>query len=131
MGAMEVILVGALGSALQELLHWYGLREHLATPRYKQLIKSVGYWVVTGLMIVGSGVAVWLWFSDEADIPARQYLVLGAALPLIFKKAVDVVVGAGAKAPGGAKNLTRSPGSSSNVSAYFRGGVGLGEERLA
>ncbi|NMO21665.1 hypothetical protein HPC49_43860 [Pyxidicoccus fallax] len=125
MNALEVILIGALGSALQELLHWYGLREHLSTPRYKQVIKSASYWIVTGLMIVGSGVAVWLWFADEGDIPARQYLVLGAALPLIFKKAVDVVVGAKPA------DMSRQAGPRSTLGAYFRGGVGLGEERLA
>ena len=127
MNALEVILIGALGSALQELMHWYGLREHLSTPRYKQLLKTASYWVVTSLMIVGSGVAVWLWFSDEGDIPARQYLVLGAALPLIFKKAVDVVVGS--KPVDMARRADGMRGSS--LSAYFRGGVGLGEERLA
>ncbi|MBZ4418804.1 hypothetical protein [Myxococcus sp. RHSTA-1-4] len=127
MSALQIILIGALGSALQELLHWYGLREHLSTPRYKQVIKSVSYWIVTGLMIVGSGVAVWLWFSDDADLPARQYLVLGAALPLIFKKAVDVVVGA--KPVDVARRTGQGPAST--LSAYFRGGVGFGEQRLA
>jgi hypothetical protein len=125
MSTLEIILVGALGSALQEVLHWYGLREHLATPRYKQLIKSVGYWVVTGLMIAGSGLAVWAWFSGDGDLPARQYLIVGAALPLLLKKAVEAVTGE--------KPTAVARGSSSEgakLSDYFRGGSGR-EERLA
>lgn len=125
MSTLEIILVGALGSALQELLHWYGLREHLATPRYKQLIKSVGYWVVTGLMIVGSGLAVWAWFAGEGDLPARQYLIVGAALPLLLKKAVEAVAGEKPTA------VARGPSSGgAKLSDYFRGGSGR-EERLA
>jgi hypothetical protein len=120
MSALQIILVGALGSALQELLHWYGLREHLKKDRYKQLITSVPYWVVTGLMIIGSGVAVWLWFSED-EVSARQYLVLGAALPLIFKKAVDAVV-----APSKPDATVASRGS---LRTYFAGGAR--EERLA
>lgn len=125
MSTVGIILIGALGSALQELLHWYGLREHLSTPRYKQLIKSVGYWVVTGLMIVGSGVAVWAWFAGETDLPARQYLIVGAALPLLLKKAVEAVTGT---KPGTA--VARSSSSNgASLADYFRGGGR--EERLA
>ncbi len=123
MSALQIILVGALGSALQELLHWYSLREHLKKDRYKQIIKSVPYWIVTGLMIIGSGVAVWLWFSED-EVPARQYLVLGAALPLIFKKAVDAIV-----SPSKPDTVaSREPGAGS-LRTYFGGGAR--EERLA
>ncbi len=125
MSAMQIILIGALGSAFQELLHWYGLREHLSTPRYKQLIRSVPYWVITGLMIIGSGVAVWAWFSGEGEVPARQYLVLGAALPLILKKAVEAATGSKP-----ATTVARGPSSGAKVSDYFRSS-GVGEERLA
>ncbi len=124
MSTLEIILVGALGSALQELLHWYGLREHLSTPRYKQLIKSVGYWVITGLMILGSGVAVWAWFAGDADLPARQYLIVGAALPLLLKKAVEAVTGTKPT------TVARGPDSGSKLADYFRSS-GVGEERLA
>lgn len=125
MSAIQVMLIGALGSALQELLHWYGLREHLSTPRYKQLIRSVPYWAITVLMIVGSGVAVWAWFAGETDLPARQYLVLGAALPLILKKAVEAATGSKP-----ATTVARGPGAGSKLGDYFRSS-GVGEERLA
>ncbi|MCP3136011.1 hypothetical protein [Pyxidicoccus xibeiensis] len=127
MSAVEIILIGALGSALQELLHWYSLREHLATERYKRLIKSVPYWIVTGLMIIGAGVAVYLWFAGEGDIPARQYLITGAALPLIFKKAVEAVTGA--KAPAVARRDEGTSGSL--VGTYFGAGTFGRGERLA
>lgn len=126
MSTLEIILVGALGSALQEVLHWYGLREHLSTPRYKQLVKSVGYWVVTGLMIVGSGLAVWAWFSGDGALPARQYLIVGAALPLLLKKAVEAVTGE--KPTAAVARSSSSEGA--KLSDYFRGGSGR-EERLA
>jgi hypothetical protein len=125
MNALEIILVGALGSALQELLHWYSLREHLRKDRYKKLITSVPYWVVTGLMILGSGVAVWLWFSDDGNVPARQYLVLGAALPLIFKKAVDAIT-APAKTDVMSRGCVPREPCTTALKTYF----GAGEERL-
>ncbi|WP_164008696.1 hypothetical protein [Pyxidicoccus trucidator] len=125
MGTLQIILIGALGSALQELLHWYGLREHLSTPRYKQLIRSVPYWVITGLMIVGSGVAVWAWFAGETDLPARQYLIVGAALPLLLKKAVEAVTGTKPTT-----TVARGPASGAKLSDYFRSS-GVGEERMA
>ncbi|MFP2933898.1 hypothetical protein ACLESO_53970 [Pyxidicoccus sp. 3LG] len=129
MSAVEIILIGALGSALQELLHWYSLREHLSTARYKKLIKSVPYWVVTGLMILGAGVAVYLWFAGEGDaIPARQYLITGAALPLIFKKAVEAVTGA--KQPVSTAERAGVP-SGSLLGSYFGVGARPGNERLA
>lgn len=124
MSALQIILIGALGSALQELLHWYGLREHLNKDRYKQLIKSVPYWVVTGLMIAGSGVAVWLWFSGD-EVAARQYLVLGAALPLIFKKAVDAVI-----SPSKASEVARTPAPQESGMAALKTYFG-GEQRIA
>ncbi|QSQ20478.1 hypothetical protein JY651_35300 [Pyxidicoccus parkwayensis] len=123
MSDVSIILIGALGSALQELLHWYGLREHLSTPRYKELIKSVGYWVITGLMILGSGVAVWAWFGGDGNLPARQYLIVGAALPLIFKKAVEAVTGE-KTAPD-----TRATPTGPKLSDYFRSSGR--EERVA
>ncbi len=128
MNALQIIAIGALGSALQELLHWYGLREHLKKDRYKKLIRSVPYWIVTGLMIIGSGVAVYLWFAGGEEIPARQYLVLGAALPLIFKKAVDAIVSPSSpEAVAGASRGRESRLAS--LRTYFGGGAR--EERLA
>ncbi|NTX02079.1 hypothetical protein HUA74_26445 [Myxococcus sp. CA051A] len=121
MSAIQIILIGMLGSALQELLHWYGLREHLGTGRYKALMRSIPYWVITGLMIVGSGVAVWAWFAGDGSIPARQYLVLGAALPLIFKKAVEVVTGA---KPGVAASSPTAAANSGKLADYFQGAGG-------
>lgn len=126
MGDLQIILIGALGSAFQELLHWYELREHLNTDRYKQLIRSVPYWIVTGLMVVGSGVAVWLWFSDTPEVTARHYLVVGAALPLIFKKSVEALT-AKRVAPEATRDTTTRTAS---LRDYFQVG-GANQERLA
>jgi hypothetical protein len=126
MDAIQIILIAALGSSLQELLHWYELREHLDEARYRKLIRSVSYWVVTGLMVVGSGVAVWLWFSDTPEVPARQYIVLGAALPLLFKKSVEALT-AKKETAGGAPGKDLRTAS---LRDYFQVG-GVRQERLA
>ncbi|NVJ21908.1 hypothetical protein HUW62_11825 [Myxococcus sp. AM011] len=128
MSAIQIILIGMLGSALQELLHWYGLREHLGTGRYKALMKSAPYWVITALMIVGSGVAVGAWFAGDGEIPMRQYLVLGAALPLIFKKAVEVVTG---PKPAVAMSSPSASPESGKLADYFKGAGGSRQQGLA
>lgn len=53
------------------------------------MLGSSAYWTITVLMIVGSGVATVIWSNFDASMyELRDYLVFGAAFPLIFKKAV-------------------------------------------
>jgi hypothetical protein len=85
------ILVAAFGAFLQELLFWYEAKTRLHYKKYKSLLQSPGYWIVTVLMIVGSGIGSWLWFLPVLQ-NARTYLLLGAAFPIIFKKVAAAFV---------------------------------------
>ena len=81
------IAVAAFGAFMQELLHWYELRERLALKRYQTLIKSAGYWLITIITIGASGVGIWLLFGED-NLSVKMQFIAGAAFPLIFKKLV-------------------------------------------
>jgi hypothetical protein len=89
----EALSLGMLGSLLQELLHWYRLRFELSDEKYRRVLSSARYWIITGLMIVGSGVCTAIWFGDVKfdKVGSKDLLIFGAAFPLIFKKVVEVV----------------------------------------
>lgn len=80
--------VAVLGAALQELVYWYSLRKQLDKRKYKALLRSRKYWAVTILMIGFSGLGTWAWFEGAGTHTAKEFLVTGAAFPLILKKAV-------------------------------------------
>lgn len=82
------LLAGA-GAVIQEVGHWYELRKNLALKRYQQLIHSLGYWLITLAMIICSGAGTAIWWYGESH-PPKDYLVMGVAFPIIFKKAVSV-----------------------------------------
>ncbi len=87
------VLIGSFGAFLQEILFWYEARTKLSARKYRALLESVGYWVTTGLMVVGAGVGSWLWlWSEPALQNPRTYLLLGAAFPIIFKKVVAAFI---------------------------------------
>jgi hypothetical protein len=85
------ILIAAFGALLQEVLFWYDARTKLSSTKYRTLLKSVGYWVVTLSMICASGVGSWLWFAPQIE-STRTYLLLGAAFPIVFRKVVAAFI---------------------------------------
>ena len=81
------IVAAAFGAFAFEIVQWYDLRTKLPVKRYQNLIRSKGYWIITGLMIiVGSAGAVIL-FLDR--LAASEMMVAGAAFPTLFKKLVS------------------------------------------
>jgi hypothetical protein len=86
--AVNDIAIGSFGAILQELLFWYNARTKLDTEEYRAILDSVRYWLVVTAMIIGSGIASYVWFSPDQQA-ARTYLLFGAAFPVLFKKAVD------------------------------------------
>jgi hypothetical protein len=85
------IAVGTFGAILQELLFWHNAKTKLGTEEYRAILASPGYWIVVAAMAIGSGVASYLWFSNDQQA-ARTYLIFGAAFPVLFKKAVDAFI---------------------------------------
>src|SRR5580700_10883585 len=81
-----VFLVGTLGGAFAELLHWWNLRQQEVLPAY---VKRPFYWIVTVLlMVAGGGMAV-LYFGARAD--GMIVLHVGAGTPLILQKLVTSI----------------------------------------
>jgi uncharacterized membrane-anchored protein len=81
-------LAALLGGILQELVHWYERRGDLSTKEASRLLRSKGYWIVTSLMILGSAFGTIAWLEKEVAYN-RTYLLMGAAFPLLLKKAVS------------------------------------------
>jgi hypothetical protein len=88
---LSPILIGSFGALLQEILFWHEAKAKLSVRKYRALLKSVGYWVVTALMIAGAGIGSWLWFEPATQNP-KAYLFVGAAFPILFKKVVAALI---------------------------------------
>jgi hypothetical protein len=89
-----VSLVALLGAAIQETVHWYTLRTKLTQSEHRRTLRSLPYWGATLAMALLSAAGTWAWFHGEAQ-PARTYLLVGAAFPLILKKAIGALVSDG------------------------------------
>ncbi|MEV8213959.1 hypothetical protein [Leifsonia sp. NPDC077715] len=79
-----------LGAAALEVLTWYQLRDRLKQAKYKALLRSSGYWIVTTATIVISGFGALLLFSDRLN--AAELFLAGAAFPVLFKKLIAAFV---------------------------------------
>lgn len=89
---VEVMAVAGLGAAALELVHWYNLRTQLPSSNYRKRLRSLGYWVIVVGMIVVSGVSTWAWYrGDGITHLYREYLLTGAAFPLILKKVASAL----------------------------------------
>lgn len=73
--------VGIAGGIANEILHWWGLREHPQLPQYAT---RPLYWAVTlAMMLLGGGLA-WLQLGGHADgLIAFQ---IGLAAPMVLQK---------------------------------------------
>ncbi|MHA7212241.1 hypothetical protein ACX83E_00095 [Burkholderia pseudomallei] len=100
----HVFLPAALGAAMQETVYWWQLRFKLNQKKYRDQMRSPIYWALVLVMIFGSATGTVFWFGDHAGV-ARDYLVFGAAFPLIFKHAADAASDARRKL--GPKSETR------------------------
>lgn len=88
----EIAVAVWLGSAFQEVLHWYGLRSKLHLKSMKAKLLSWPYWLMTILMMTFSVVGVYFWFDGQtASQSLRDMFIFGAAFPLIFKSVVKSV----------------------------------------
>ena len=77
------------GALIQELSHWYQMRNRISQEKYKKIISSKAYWYITTLMIISTPFGVILWFYDSLEfLRMRDFVIFGAAFPLAFKSIV-------------------------------------------
>lgn len=67
MTAITFILIAAFGSAVQEVIHLYDLRNTLHEET-STFLKSWKYWAITLTMVIVSGVGTWVLYGDNLTI---------------------------------------------------------------
>jgi hypothetical protein len=83
--------IGCCGGLSSEVLHWHRIARRGRWPRYA---KSLGYWVVTLLLIAcGGAIAA---AASPAESSALQLLIIGIAGPQLLQAAAQSRI-AGAK----------------------------------
>ena len=106
-------LIATLGSLFQELIYWFGLRAKLDMKTNQKLLKSWKYWLIVLLMALGSGLGTVIWFFDSLDsLALRDFFLVGAALPALFK--------VGVSAAGAGSNPSLGETNQSEVATYFK-----------
>lgn len=122
MEAEHLFAVATFGAALQELAHWYELRAVPDVPNATPSSRSIEYWLVTLMMIAGSGAGTTVWLSGEQSqaVDARDALVFGAAFPALFKQAVRAAGSAGPAMLGTADDANHVRHTKARLIRYFR-----------
>jgi ABC-type Fe3+-siderophore transport system permease subunit len=104
---LKIILIASFGAAMLELIFWHELRNRLDNRRYRKLLRSTSYWLIVGAFIIGSGVATWIWYgaeqSGQMSREPREYFLVGAAFPLLLKRAVSAIDSSGKPTLGDSK----------------------------
>jgi hypothetical protein len=84
MTAMSFFLWGIIGAAIDEVLHWAGIRRKDGRPTYASQLK---YWVITAaLVLVGGVVALALGISTELIKTPLAAMLAGFTAPALIKK---------------------------------------------
>lgn len=90
--AIDALMPALLGASLQEILHWYELREKLTLKKYKSLLNSRAYWIVTLLMTLSSALGTfYLLAGSSVGYLPRDYLIYSFVFPIILKKVAKLV----------------------------------------
>lgn len=101
---LKIILIASFGAAVLELIYWHELRNHLENRRYRKLLRSKLYWLIVSAFIICSGFATWIWYGMEQagqmSREPREYLLVGAAFPLLLKRAFSAIDSSGKPALG-------------------------------
>jgi hypothetical protein len=82
--------IAAFGASLEEVFYWRELRSKLSGAKYKTMLASRTYWIITSLSICASAAGCLIWYFGQHPAP-KDLMLAGAAFPLIFKRAVATV----------------------------------------
>jgi hypothetical protein len=81
------IIAALIGAALPEILFWHSIKFKLSNAKYIRLIHSHQYWLVTFATLLFCAAGALLWFYGEVQ-PPKNFLLAGAAFPLLLKKGI-------------------------------------------
>ena len=88
---IQSILLTVLGGLLQEVLHWLQLRAKLDHEEFMKAAKSIWTWVLAlFVLVVINPILVTVWFDHVVE--PKQYLLFGAAVPLVLKSGLGASV---------------------------------------
>jgi hypothetical protein len=80
-------LIAAFGASLEEVFYWRELRTKLSVAKYKVMLTSRTYWMITVSSIGASAAGSLIWYFGQNPAP-KDLMLAGAAFPLLFKRAV-------------------------------------------
>ena len=103
------------GAVTQEFFWWYNIRHKLTLKRYKNLVRSSGYWIASFAMVASTTVAIMVWKLDQLDnYSVIDFFIFGAALPIFIKEMISI---------SGKKERKIGAYSSSSINSYFLMGI--------
>jgi hypothetical protein len=109
---VTLAVAALLGAAAQELMWWYEIRHEIDAERYRRLIRSGAYWaVVVATMLLSTGGTLFMNWDRLSVVRHSDFLIFGAAFPLIFKQLVGSA---------GRRMKTSKLGVASELASYFR-----------
>lgn len=91
---LEIFAWGCVGGALDELLHWAGLRRESTFPTY---LRSPIYWIITILLVIMGGIVAYL-VATSIDIvdSSLKAVLAGFVAPALLKKFAKAFLGTAA-----------------------------------
>lgn len=112
---VEPVTALLLGVIIQELLWWYNIRRKLSIKKYKNLIRSWGYWIMSFSLAAFTviGIMAWKW-NSIGSYSTLDLMLFSAAIPVFIKEAVGII---------GKKDRNLGVYSNSSLSSYFLMGI--------
>lgn len=80
---LEIVLSGMFGGLSVEILFWWSRRD-ASGDSFPPYAKQYSYWIATILMIIFSGVLVWLYQRSGIDLKPIVAFNIGASTPSII-----------------------------------------------
>ncbi len=100
-----------IGAVLQELFWWVNIRRKLPLRRYKNLIRSGGYWIASIATVALTTGSIMFWKRDcLQNYDAFDFFIFGAAFPILIKELISIA---------GKKERKIGAYSSSSINSYF------------
>lgn len=88
----SLLAASLLGSTLQEVIHLNEIKHKLSNEEIAVLLRSMIYWLISFAVVVLSGVGAYIWAIHKYhDFSVVEYMIFGAAFPILFKKAVKML----------------------------------------